>query len=52
MEDIIKSYSAILDHKKLSYDLTAVIEVTEVKGKVTDVENIYQDSAMSVRFMT
>jgi DNA-binding Lrp family transcriptional regulator len=37
-EHIIKSYSAILDHEKLGYDLTAVIEVTAVKGKITDVE--------------
>src|ERR671913_1610795 len=35
---IIKSYSAILDHQKLGYDLTAIIEVTAVKGKITDVE--------------
>ena len=37
-EHIIKSYSAILDHQKLGYDLTAIIEVTAVKGKITDVE--------------
>lgn len=35
---IIKSYSAVLDHEKLSYDLTAVIEVTAVKGKITEVQ--------------
>src|ERR1043165_6640587 len=35
---IIKSYSAILDHEKLGYDLTAIIEVTTVKGKITEVE--------------
>lgn len=35
---IIKSYSAILDHEKLGYDLTAIIEVTAVKGKITEVE--------------
>jgi DNA-binding Lrp family transcriptional regulator len=35
---IIKSYSAVLDHEKLGYDLTAMIEVTAVKGKITDVE--------------
>ena len=27
---VIKSYSAILDHEKLGYDLTAIIEVTAV----------------------
>ena len=37
---IIKSYSAILDHEKLGYDLTAIIEVTAVKNKVVEVEKI------------
>ena len=37
-EHIIKSYSAILDHQKLGYDLTSIIEVTALKGKITDVE--------------
>lgn len=35
---IIKSYSAILDHEKLGYDLTAIIEVTAEKGKIIQVE--------------
>jgi DNA-binding Lrp family transcriptional regulator len=35
---IIKSYSAVLDHEKLGYDLTAIIEVTAVKGKITEVQ--------------
>lgn len=35
---IIKRYSAILDHEKLGYDLTAVMEVTASKGKVLDLE--------------
>ena len=35
---VIKLYSAILDHEKLGYDLTAIIEVTAVKGKITEVE--------------
>jgi DNA-binding Lrp family transcriptional regulator len=35
---IIKSYSALLDHEKLGYDLTAIIELTAVKGKITEVE--------------
>lgn len=35
---VIKSYSAVLDHEKLGYDLTAVIEVTAVKGKITEVQ--------------
>ncbi|HEY9386153.1 MAG TPA: Lrp/AsnC family transcriptional regulator [Nitrososphaeraceae archaeon] len=37
-QHIIKYYSAILDHEKLGYDLTAIIEVTAVKGKITEVE--------------
>ncbi|MFZ0329533.1 MAG: Lrp/AsnC family transcriptional regulator [Nitrososphaeraceae archaeon] len=35
---VIKSYSAVLDHEKLGYDLTAIIELTAVKGKITEVE--------------
>ena len=35
---IIKSYSALLDHENLGYDLTAIIELTAVKGKITEVE--------------
>lgn len=35
---IIKSYSALLDHEKLGYDLTAVIEITAAKGKIVDIE--------------
>jgi DNA-binding Lrp family transcriptional regulator len=34
----IKSYSAVLDHEKLGYDLTAIIELTAVKSKITEVE--------------
>ncbi len=37
-ENIIKFYSAVLDHEKLGYDLTAIIEVTAVKGKISEVE--------------
>jgi DNA-binding Lrp family transcriptional regulator len=37
-ENIIKFYSAVLDHEKLGYDLTAIIEVTAVKGKIAEVE--------------
>ncbi len=35
---IIKSYSAMLDHEKLGYDLTAIIEITAAKGKIVDIE--------------
>jgi DNA-binding Lrp family transcriptional regulator len=37
-DNIIKSYSAVLDHEKLGYDLTAVIEITATKGKIIDIE--------------
>ena len=37
-DNIIKSYSAIVDHVKLGFDLTAVIEITAVKNKINDVE--------------
>ena len=37
---IIKSYSALLDHEKLGYDLTAIIEVTSIKNKVVEVEKV------------
>ena len=37
-DNIIKFYSAVLDHEKLGYDLTAIIEVTAIKGKITEVE--------------
>ena len=36
---VIRSYSAQLDHEKIGYDLTAVIEITAVKGKIGEVEN-------------
>jgi len=37
-DHVIKFYSAILDYERLGYDLTAIIEVTAVKGKITEVE--------------
>src|SRR5919205_3418466 len=37
-EGIIRSYSALLDHEKLGYDLTAIIEITVAKGKIVDIE--------------
>jgi DNA-binding Lrp family transcriptional regulator len=40
---IVKSYSAVLDHEKLGYDLTAIIEVIAVKGKIADVEKHISD---------
>jgi DNA-binding Lrp family transcriptional regulator len=35
---IIRSYSTLLDHEKLGYDLTAIIEITATKGKIVDLE--------------
>ncbi|MDQ3872250.1 MAG: Lrp/AsnC family transcriptional regulator [Thermoproteota archaeon] len=37
-DGVIKSYSALLDHEKLGYDLTAIIEITATKGKIVDLE--------------
>ena len=37
-EGIIRSYSAVLDHEKLGYDLTAIIDITATKGKIVDLE--------------
>jgi DNA-binding Lrp family transcriptional regulator len=35
---VIKAYSAILDHQRLGYTLTAVTEMTVSKGKLVEVE--------------
>jgi DNA-binding Lrp family transcriptional regulator len=35
---IIKGYSALLDHEKLGYELTAVTEITVSKGRLTETE--------------
>jgi len=40
---IIKSYSARLDHEKLGYNLTAVIEVVANKNKLVEVEQELSD---------
>ncbi|KAG2472569.1 MAG: hypothetical protein NPMRTH4_1920008 [Nitrosopumilales archaeon] len=37
-QKIIKSYTAILDHEKLGYDLTAIIEIIAKKDKIIEVE--------------
>ena len=41
MEDdgLIKGYSAILDHEKLGYQLTVVMEITVSKGRLVEMEN-------------
>ena len=37
-DSVIKFYSSILNHEKLGYNLTAIIEVISVKGKIAEVE--------------
>ena len=36
---IIKGYATLLDHEKLGYDLTAVIEIIAKKDKIVQVED-------------
>ena len=38
-EGVIKGYSAIVDHEKLGYQLTALTEITVSKGRLLEVEN-------------
>ncbi len=38
-DGIIESYSAILNHDKLGYDIIAISEIKVSKGKLTEVEN-------------
>ena len=38
-DGIIESYSAVLNHDKLGYDIIAISEITVSKGKLTEVEN-------------
>ena len=40
---IIKGYTAILNHEKLGYDLTAVIEIIAKKDKIVQVEDELSD---------
>lgn len=37
-EKIIKGYATILNHEKLGYDLTAIIEIIAKKDKIIEVE--------------
>ncbi len=41
MEDdgLIKGYSVILNHEKLGYELTVVMEITVSKGRLIEMEN-------------
>lgn len=36
---VIKGYTAIVDHEKIGYELTVVIELTVSKGRLLEVEN-------------
>jgi len=38
-EGVIKGYSAIINHEKLGYELTAITEVTVSKGKLLELEH-------------
>jgi len=38
-EGVIKSSTLHLDHEKLGYSLTALIEITVAKGKMIEIEN-------------
>ena len=38
-QKIIKGYTSTLDHEKLGYDLTAIIEIIAKKDKITQVED-------------
>jgi len=37
-EGVIKGYSAVVDHEKLGYELTVVIEITVSKGRLLEME--------------
>lgn len=37
--NIIKGYTALVDHEKLGYELTVVVELTVSKGRLLEVEN-------------
>ena len=38
-EGLIKGYSAIMDHERLGYELTVVMEITVSKGRLVEMEN-------------
>ena len=38
-EKIIKGYTAIIDHEKLGYSLTAIIEILAKNDKIVDIED-------------
>jgi len=38
-EGFVKGYSVIMDHEKLGYELTVVMEITVSKGRLVEMEN-------------
>jgi len=38
-EGVIRGYTAVVDHEKLGYQLTALIEITVSKGRLLEMEN-------------
>ena len=38
-EGVVRGYSAVVDHEKLGYALTALIEITVSKGRLLEMEN-------------
>ena len=38
-EKIIRGYTATVDHEKIGYSLTAIIEIAADNGRVTDIED-------------
>ena len=36
---IIQGYSVLLDHERLGYDLTAIVEISTAQGKMLEIEN-------------
>ena len=40
---LIKNYSAILDHKMLGYDITAIVEVSSKDGKIREIEDYIKE---------
>jgi DNA-binding Lrp family transcriptional regulator len=38
-EGVIRGYSVIVDHEKIGYQLTALIEITVSKGRLLEMEN-------------
>jgi len=38
-EGVIKGYSGVVDHEKIGYQLTALIEITVSKGRLLEMEN-------------